>query len=72
MLSTQLPMDGGTASIFNYDVSEQPEQVRRIIGMTGQFTTIDNDLTAMENMEIIGRRRNRLSAAPMNYSSNFP
>ncbi|MBF9692018.1 ATP-binding cassette domain-containing protein [Bifidobacterium dentium] len=55
MLSTQLPMDGGTASIFNYDVSEQPEQVRRIIGMTGQFTTIDNDLTAMENMEIIGR-----------------
>ena len=55
MLATQCRMDGGSARIFGADVSSDPMAVRRMIGMTGQFATIDAKLTAMENLEIAGR-----------------
>jgi ABC-2 type transport system ATP-binding protein len=55
MLATQCRMDGGSARIFGADVSSDPMAVRRMIGMTGQFATIDAELTAMENLEIAGR-----------------
>ena len=55
MLATQCRMDGGSARIFGADVAADPMAVRRMIGMTGQFATIDAELTAMENLEIAGR-----------------
>lgn len=55
MLATQLPIDGGQASIFGTDVAKDPMAVRRMIGVTGQFATVDEDLTALENLEIAGR-----------------
>ena len=55
MLATQCRMDGGSARIFGADVAAEPMAVRRMIGMTGQFATIDAELTAIENLEIAGR-----------------
>ena len=55
MLATQCRMDGGGARIFGADVAAEPMAVRRMIGMTGQFATIDAELTATENLEIAGR-----------------
>lgn len=55
MLATQCGIDGGSASVFGVDVSSDPMAIRRMIGMTGQFATIDEDLTAIENLEITGR-----------------
>ena len=55
MLATQCRMDGGSARIFGADVAAKPMAVRRMIGMTGQFATIDAELTAIENLEIAGR-----------------
>ena len=63
MLATQCRMDGGSASVFGVDVAAQPMAVRRMIGMTGQFATIDADLTAIENLEIAGRLRGMGKAA---------
>ncbi len=55
MLATQRRIDAGSARIFGADVAADPMAVRRMIGMTGQFATIDADLTAIENLEITGR-----------------
>ena len=63
MLATQCRMDGGSASVFGVDVATRPMAVRRMIGMTGQFATIDADLTAIENLEIAGRLRGMGKAA---------
>jgi ABC-2 type transport system ATP-binding protein len=55
MLATLLVPDAGSAKIFGYDVRTQTQIVRQLIGLTGQFATIDEDLTAMENLKIFGR-----------------
>lgn len=55
MLSTILPITSGNATILGYDVKTKGNQVRNLIGLTGQYASIDNDLTAMENMMIYGR-----------------
>ncbi|MEU9075054.1 ATP-binding cassette domain-containing protein [Kitasatospora sp. NPDC048538] len=50
ILSTLLPADGGTARVAGYDVAAQADGVRRSIGVTGQFSAVDNLLTAEENL----------------------
>lgn len=55
MLSTILPITSGNATIMSYDVKSKGNQVRNLIGLTGQYASIDNDLTAMENMMIYAR-----------------
>lgn len=55
MLTTLLKPDGGSAQIFGYDVMKSPRQVRQLIGLTGQFATIDEALTATQNLVIFGR-----------------
>lgn len=55
MLSTILPITSGEAMILGYDVNKQGDKVRNLIGLTGQYASIDSDLTAIENMEIYGR-----------------
>lgn len=55
MLATLLKPDGGTAKIFGYDVRKETQIVRQLIGLTGQYATIDENLTAMENLKIFAR-----------------
>jgi ABC-2 type transport system ATP-binding protein len=55
MLATLLPIDGGEARIFGYDVRSQGHAVRQLIGVTGQFASVDENLTGRENLWMFGR-----------------
>ncbi|MFC9896681.1 ATP-binding cassette domain-containing protein [Nocardia sp. NPDC127579] len=55
MLATLLRPDGGSARIFGRDVVEQPTAVRSLIGVTGQYASVDEKLTATENLMIFSR-----------------
>jgi ABC-2 type transport system ATP-binding protein len=55
ILSTLIPADAGTASVMGYDVRGQAGEVRKVIGVTGQFAAVDNLLTGEENLLLIGR-----------------
>ena len=55
MLATLLPIDGGDARIFGYDVHSQPFAVRQLIGVTGQYASVDELLTGRENLRLFGR-----------------
>ena len=55
MLATLLRIDGGEAEIFGVDVRRQPHQVRQLIGVTGQYASVDENLTASENLWLFGR-----------------
>ena len=55
MLATLLRIDGGEARIFGYDPATQPHQVRQLIGVTGQYASVDENLTANENLWLFGR-----------------
>ncbi|MEM9149022.1 MAG: ATP-binding cassette domain-containing protein [Cyanobacteria bacterium P01_F01_bin.3] len=54
-LTTLLRPDGGQATIAGYDVVAQPEAVRSLIGLTGQFAAVDEVLTARENLILFSR-----------------
>ena len=62
ILSTLLPADGGTTRIAGYDVSRDGARVRAAIGVTGQFSAVDNLLTGYENLRLMAdlRRLGRL------------
>lgn len=55
MLATLSEADAGSVKIFGYDVRSQTQIVRQLIGLTGQFASVDEDLTAIENLTIFGR-----------------
>ncbi|HSU34792.1 MAG TPA: ATP-binding cassette domain-containing protein [Propionibacteriaceae bacterium] len=55
MLATLLPMDGGSADIFGVDVKQHPHVVRQLVGVTGQYASVDENLTARENLYLFGR-----------------
>ena len=55
MLATLLPIDSGEARIFGYDVRSEGHAVRQLIGVTGQFASVDENLTARENLWLFGR-----------------
>ncbi|MFN8126220.1 MAG: ATP-binding cassette domain-containing protein [Candidatus Nanopelagicales bacterium] len=55
VLSTLLTLDGGSATVAGYDVSRQADQVRRSIGLSGQYAAVDEYLTGRENLQMIGR-----------------
>jgi ABC-2 type transport system ATP-binding protein len=50
ILSTLLPTDGGVARVDGHDVTAGPDEVRKVIGVTGQFSAVDNLLTGEENL----------------------
>lgn len=54
-LSTLLVPDAGTAMVAGYDVLRQPRQLRRTIGLTGQYASVDEKLPGWENLYMIGR-----------------
>jgi oleandomycin transport system ATP-binding protein len=55
MLATLLTPDGGTAQVGGYDVVRQAHSVRRVIGLTGQYASVDESLSGRENLYMIGR-----------------
>jgi ABC-2 type transport system ATP-binding protein len=55
ILSTLLRPDGGRAQVAGFDVTAQPAQVRRRIGLTGQQPAVDEVLTGRENLIMWGR-----------------
>ena len=55
MLATLLPPDGGTARIAGHDLSSEPDKVRGTIALTGQFASLDEDLTGRENLILLAR-----------------
>jgi oleandomycin transport system ATP-binding protein len=55
VLSTLLRPDSGRAVVGGYDVVKQPKQVRRLIGLTGQYAAVDELLSGQENLYMIGR-----------------
>ena len=55
ILATLLQADSGTALVGGYDVATQPHQVRRTIGLTGQYASVDEDLTGTQNLLLIGQ-----------------
>ncbi|MCR6481906.1 ATP-binding cassette domain-containing protein [Amycolatopsis sp. OK19-0408] len=55
MLATLLPPDGGTARVLGHDVVADADRVRGRISLTGQFASLDQDLTARENLVLLGR-----------------
>ena len=55
ILATLLRPDGGRARIAGYDVVDQAVEVRQLIALTGQFASVDDELTGTENLIMIGR-----------------
>jgi oleandomycin transport system ATP-binding protein len=55
ILATLVRADSGRARVAGYDVATQPQQVRQQIGLTGQFASVDEDLTGTQNLVMIGQ-----------------
>ncbi|MBD8057878.1 ATP-binding cassette domain-containing protein [Cellulomonas sp. JH27-2] len=54
ILSTLLTPDAGHATIAGFDVVKQSQQVRQTIGLTGQYASVDEDLTGRQNLVLFG------------------
>jgi oleandomycin transport system ATP-binding protein len=55
ILATLLRPDGGSATVCGYDVVRDAHQVRQLIGLTGQYASVDEGLSGTNNLVMIGR-----------------
>ncbi|MEV6061437.1 ATP-binding cassette domain-containing protein [Nocardia asteroides] len=55
MLATLVRPDRGSAQIFGYDIARDATAVRSMIGLTGQYASVDETLSAGENLRLFGR-----------------
>ena len=55
MLATLTKPDSGTARVLGRDIVTEANEVRRRVSLTGQFASVDEDLTGAENLRLIGR-----------------
>jgi ABC-2 type transport system ATP-binding protein len=55
ILATLLRPDAGQATVAGFDVVRQADQLRRVIGLSGQFAAVDENLTGLENLWMFGR-----------------
>ncbi len=55
MLATLLPIDHGDARVFGVDVRRHPHMIRQLVGVTGQYASVDENLTGYENLWLFGR-----------------
>ncbi|MFY0408196.1 ATP-binding cassette domain-containing protein [Solicola sp. PLA-1-18] len=55
MLATLLVPDGGTARVLGHDVVDEAAEVRSRVALTGQFASLDEDLTGLENLVLLAR-----------------
>jgi ABC-2 type transport system ATP-binding protein len=71
ILSTLLPADAGDIRVAGHDLAAEPDAVRAAIGVTGQFSAVDNLLTGEENLRLmtdlhhLGRAAGRQRAAAL-------
>ncbi len=71
ILSTLIGADGGEVRVAGHDLAHEPEAVRAAIGVTGQFSAVDNLLTGEENLLLmaglhhLGRSEGRRRAAAL-------
>jgi ABC-2 type transport system ATP-binding protein len=71
ILSTLIRADGGEVRVAGHDLARDPDAVRAVIGVTGQFSAVDNLLTGEENLRLmadlrhLGRREGRRRAAEL-------
>ena len=55
ILTTLLEPDEGSATVAGVDVLSDPAEVRKLIGLSGQYAAVDEHLTGFENLDMIGR-----------------
>ena len=55
VLATLLRPDGGSARVLGHDVAREAAAVRAKVSLTGQFASVDEDLTGHENLVLVGR-----------------
>ena len=71
ILSTLIRADGGQVSVAGHDLAAEPDAVRAVIGVTGQFSAVDDLLTGEENLRLmadlrhLGRAAGRRRAAEL-------
>ena len=57
ILSTLIGADGGQVAVAGHDLAQEPDPVRKMIGVTGQLTAVDNLLTGQENLTLMADLR---------------
>jgi len=55
MLATLTRPDGGSARVLGHDILAEGDAVRRLVSLTGQLASVDEDLTGRENLVLLGR-----------------
>ncbi|NNF10615.1 MAG: ATP-binding cassette domain-containing protein, partial [Acidimicrobiia bacterium] len=55
ILTTLLKPDAGSATVAGASVINEPKEVRRRIGLSGQYAAVDENLTGFENLDMVGR-----------------
>jgi ABC-2 type transport system ATP-binding protein len=55
VFTTLLRPDAGRASVAGFDVVRQAQEIRRIMGLSGQYAAVDENLTGRENLQLFGR-----------------
>ncbi|MDQ0953653.1 ABC-2 type transport system ATP-binding protein [Streptomyces phaeochromogenes] len=63
LLTTLLRPDAGSARVAGHDLVREPDAVRRAIGVTGQYASVDGDLTGRENLRLFANLRRLPKAA---------
>jgi oleandomycin transport system ATP-binding protein len=63
ILATLTRPDGGHATVCGHDVVRHAHQVRQLTGLTGQYASVDETLTGLENLVLIGRLTGQSRAA---------
>jgi oleandomycin transport system ATP-binding protein len=63
ILATLVRPDGGHATVCGHDVVRHAHQVRQLTGLTGQYASVDETLTGLENLVLIGRLTGQSRAA---------
>ncbi|HUB94160.1 MAG TPA: ATP-binding cassette domain-containing protein [Verrucomicrobiae bacterium] len=71
ILATLLRADGGSAQVFGHDVHTEAHIVRQLIGLTGQYASVDEALSATENLVIFGRLLGLSATAARKRSSDL-
>ncbi len=74
ILTTLLRPDAGRATVAGFDIVRDAVELRYVIGLTGQYAAVDENLTGRENLQMIGRlhhfsRAEAAARAPTNCSS---
>lgn len=71
VLATLTRPDAGTARVLGHDVVREPGEVRRLIGVTGQYAAVDEVLTGLENLVMVARLQGLRPAAARRRASGL-